>query len=675
MGTCASLAMPHVTCEALKTASISSAPLSRRESPGRAIRRSAFGVERLEPSKGFQLTWSPATRTDGWPARRAPSEGRTIRASVDSTVSEASAPSQLLRGDSFYSRLPEYSWSDFSIAQHVSIGLSGRSDELLYEGMVTKPTSLLQGSRVVLRMLTGKRAVRWGERALQVLPRLAKERDNWRHPYTVQVHGVIRSSRSADCNLGEPALTLIHGYYGRLSLQQWLLSQDWLPALESRLALGKEAARRIGDERTGGDAVSRQLRVVRVVLRDVLIAVNYVHSRGMAHLDLRLQNLQISAHDRHVKVGLLGKTVDFPGGLNGDSSTRRNMIAYDVRCIGIIMARLVLRELNDQDNLVLFRSFLQQGHDPTSLREFVRPMLRKESFWGTGMKLLDKGGGAGWHLLSSLLSTNVEDRISCPNALRHPFLCGPRWKVEQSVQFMQWGLGSAAVRIVEEFVYLPHQRRRLLQLIEALELMDTITQPADWGKMVPGRWRYLYQTGRQIGLTSRQASPAVRIQDLYATFNRLGDGLDAQVGLSLEVTFIVMPEHGDWPLDKSGCKGSLTICCKQVSARPGDLLTQKGMESAPGVDHWAHGAEEPDWHRHGLLRLQVQDVGMNMRLDYRGSDATLPQRVVREVRLQIPRELFDVSGLVCCTHLSGRLMVLRSASGAALLLTRSCTIA
>jgi serine/threonine protein kinase len=135
---------------------------------------------------------------------------------------------------------------------------------------------------------------------------------------------------------------LLVQYYGSYSLHQWLLCHDWLPNLEARLALDEEAARRVGDDRTGGPEVSRQLRLLRVIMRDLLIGLNYVHSRGLAHTELRLQNVHISAADRHVKVGILGNAADFPGNdfgktmvfASSDSKsaiTRRLMIAFDIR--------------------------------------------------------------------------------------------------------------------------------------------------------------------------------------------------------------------------------------------------------------------------------------------------------------------------------------------------------
>jgi hypothetical protein len=70
-----------------------------------------------------------------------------------------------------------------------------------------------------------------------------------------------------------PLDCLVVQYYGSYSLHQWLLCHDWLPNLEARLALDEEAARRVGDDRTGGPEVSRQLRLLRVIMRDLLIGV------------------------------------------------------------------------------------------------------------------------------------------------------------------------------------------------------------------------------------------------------------------------------------------------------------------------------------------------------------------------------------------------------------------
>lgn len=62
-------------------------------------------------------------------------------------------------------------------------------------------------------------------------------------------------------------------YHGSLSLRHWLQQSDWLSTLEATLALDEESVRRVGDDTVGGPAVSRQLRLIRILMRDLLIGV------------------------------------------------------------------------------------------------------------------------------------------------------------------------------------------------------------------------------------------------------------------------------------------------------------------------------------------------------------------------------------------------------------------
>lgn len=65
-------------------------------------------------------------------------------------------------------------------------------------------------------------------------------------------------------------------YHGSFSLRHWLQQSDWLPTLEATLALDEESARRVGDDTVGGPAVSRQLRLFRILMRDLLIGVCFI---------------------------------------------------------------------------------------------------------------------------------------------------------------------------------------------------------------------------------------------------------------------------------------------------------------------------------------------------------------------------------------------------------------
>jgi hypothetical protein len=74
-------------------------------------------------------------------------------------------------------------------------------------------------------------------------------------------------------------------------------------------------------------------------------------------------------------VGLLGNAAAFPD-ISKDtatslatntlkpSETRQLMIAYDIRCVGFIMAKIVLRELMNPATFALFKAFLTQVSKP-----------------------------------------------------------------------------------------------------------------------------------------------------------------------------------------------------------------------------------------------------------------------------------------------------------------------
>ncbi|PKA65267.1 Serine/threonine-protein kinase STN7, chloroplastic [Apostasia shenzhenica] len=367
----------------------------------------------------------------------------------------------------------KFKMSDFVICDRVSVGLQGRGDEVIFEATVRDSSSPLHNSRVVLRELTSVQAKRRGRRALEVLKKLVR-RQLMYHSYAMQVHGYVSPSTSEE----NGHFILVHGYHGSYSLMHWLQLSDWLPTLETTLSLDEEWVKRVGDDTIGGPTITRQLRLIRIIMRDLLIGVNYLHSHGFAHTELRLENVHICPVDRHIKVGILGNAVDLNGNnmsgpTCGKSDKKTMMIAFDMRCVGFMMAKMVLKELMDSSTFSMFKVFLNKGNDPSCLREFLLPILCQDlSSGNSGLQMLDRNWGAGWNLLSLLLATKPFARISCLDALRHPFLCGPRWRIDPSINVIRWGLGSTAVRMSEDYIYGRHQRRRLAYFIELMELLN-----------------------------------------------------------------------------------------------------------------------------------------------------------------------------------------------------------
>lgn len=572
--------------------------------------------------------------------------------------------------------------ADFTVADRVSVGLHGRSDEMIFEATVRDPSSELYGSTVVLRQLTSSQAKRRGRRALEVLKKLAR-RQMMYHSYAMQVHGYVNPSKATE-EVDAP-LVLVHGYHGSYSLRHWFQLSDWLPTLEATLALDEEQVRRVGDDSIGGPAVTRQLRLIRILMRDLLIGVNYLHSHGMAHTELRLENVHVSPVDKHVKVGILGNAVDFHDSDPSNSTVasnnerRKMMIAFDMRCVGFIMAKMVLRELMDSSTFLKFKSFLHKGNDPSCLREFLVPILSQNSPSGNiGLQMLDRNWGAGWNLLALLLATKSDKRISCIDALRHPFLCGPKWRISPTVNVVRWGLGSTAVRLAEDYIYGHHQRRRLAYFIELMEVLNPNPRTENWLHLLPGRWCLLYCTGRHIGLTLRQPTPRVLITDAFLTFAETPESVDPVLSLTSEIGFKIMPES-DWPHDKSGTEGILSIT---TSARitPGSIYTN--ADDIEGSRITSSSYLGGKWGKaSNIKQLPASLPAASINVDEDEVDVSMScgstlnvnsaRKVLQEVRTQTPPEMFDLSKIVCGTYIDSRLMILRGVNGSALLFIRS----
>ncbi|XP_050878272.1 probable plastid-lipid-associated protein 14, chloroplastic isoform X2 [Lathyrus oleraceus] len=534
-----------------------------------------------------------------------------------------------------------FKMSDFKVLDHVSIGLGGRADEVVFEGEVKDSGSPLYNTRVILRQLYSTQAQRRGKRAIEVLKKLVRRKLLY-HSYSMQVLGYISLPASG----GSGSFILVHGYHGSFSLRHWLQQSDWLQTLEATLALDEESVRKVGEDTTGGPAISRQLRLIRILMRDLLIGVNYLHSHGLAHTELRLENVHISPIDRHIKVGILGNSADFcEDGSNSGSmenmDRRQMMIAFDMRCMGFIMAKMVMGELMDPLIFAKFKSFLTKGNDPSCLRQLMLEILGRNSPYGNaGLQMLDRNWGAGWHLLSLLLATKPSQRIS-----------------------------------------------RLAHFIDLLEMLNPNPKPKNWLELLPGKWRLLYCTGKHVGLTLRQPTVRVLVGDLHLTVKRESK-LKSNLSFISDIGFTVMIGQ-DWPHDKAGKRGRVQVN-SSFTLRAGRRLYLKQDSTSEKLSFGPSSNEEAlaqkftskKWRKITpfkefpsslpAAKLASGDIDVTMNLDDPlNQNIDTAKNVVQELRTQIPPEIFDLSKVVCGTYVDSRLLVLRGVNGSALLFTRS----
>ncbi|KAI0515833.1 hypothetical protein KFK09_008501 [Dendrobium nobile] len=629
------------------------------------------------PLCASSLAFSPSIR---WRPRCSAGTGRTA---PEKGSQPCDRTSELSFSDGDLGPVRKFRMSDFAICDRVSVGLQGRRDEVIFEATVRDSNSPLYNSRVVLRDLTSAQAKRRGRRALEVLKKLVR-RQLMYHSYAMQVHGYVSPSGSDE---GDPFI-LVHGALASVIG----LASD----IRGNLALDEEWVRRVGDDTIGGPDVTRQLRLIRIIMRDLLIGVNYLHSHGLAHTELRLENVHICPVDRHIKVGILGNAVDLHnddnnGAMTGNSDRKAMMIAFDMRCVGFMMAKMVLKELMDPSTFTKFKLFLNKGNDSSCLREFLLPILCQDSPSGNaGLQMLDRNWGAGWNLLSLFLATKPFARISCLDALRHPFLCGPKWRIDPSMNLIRWGLGSTAVRMSEDYIYGRHQRRRLAYLIELMELLNPHPKLKNWMEILHGRWRLLYCTGRHLGLTLRQPSRRVIIGSAYLTFTNSDNSDEPSLLLTSNISFKIMP-ISSWPHDKSGSPGSLLVKSKakitsgrrlylreEDGAMPSHFSSQESISSALLSKKWKGvGSVKELPYSLPAAKILHGEIDVSMNLEQSSSPSTTigeAQAVLKEVRTQIPPEMFDISKLVCGTYIDSRMLVLRGVNGSALLFTRSCAL-
>jgi len=147
----------------------------------------------------------------------------------------------------------------------------------------------------------------------------------------------------------------------------------------------------------------------------------------------------------------------------------------------------------------------------------------------------------------------------------------------------------------------------------------------------------------------------------------------------------------DWPHDKTGAAGHLSVT-SPFRLRAGRRLYIKeeenpeipfltGSNPSTSVLKKLSGKK---WRKAfpsneipsslPVAKLTSGEIELTMNLgEPEGSSVEDAKKVLQEVRLQVPPEMFDLSKIVCGTYVDWRMLVLRCVDGSALLFTRSCT--
>ncbi|KAM3202611.1 serine/threonine-protein kinase STN7, chloroplastic [Capsicum annuum] len=204
--------------------------------------------------------------------------------------------------------------------------------------------------------------------------------------------------------------------------------------------------------------LDRENRIIQTIMRQLLFALDGLHSTGIVHRDIKPQNIIFSeAGSRAFKIIDLGAAADLRVGINyipkeflldpryaapeqyimstqtpsapsAPVATALSPVLwqlnlpdrFDIYSVGLIFLQMAFPGLRSDSSLIQFNRQLKRcDYDLVSWRQTVEsragPELRK------GFELLDLDGGIGWELLTSMIRFKARQRISAKTALAHPY--------------------------------------------------------------------------------------------------------------------------------------------------------------------------------------------------------------------------------------------------------------
>ncbi|EOA34625.1 hypothetical protein CARUB_v10022188mg [Capsella rubella] len=245
-----------------------------------------------------------------------------------------------------------------------------------------------------------------------------------------------------------PEYWLLWKYEGESTLAGLLQSKEFPYNVET-IILGKVQNLPKGLE--------RENKIIQTIMRQLLFALDGLHSTGIVHRDVKPQNIIFSEGSRSFKIIDLGAAADLRVGINyipkeflldpryaapeqyimstqTPSAPSAPVAAalspvlwqmnlpdrFDIYSIGLIFLQMAFPSLRSDSNLIQFNRQLKRcEYDLTAWRKLVEP--RANADLRRGFELLDLDNGIGWELLTSMVRYKARQRISAKAALAHPY--------------------------------------------------------------------------------------------------------------------------------------------------------------------------------------------------------------------------------------------------------------
>ncbi|XAR65390.1 Non-specific serine/threonine protein kinase [Bertholletia excelsa] len=257
------------------------------------------------------------------------------------------------------------------------------------------------------------------------------------------IYGFLESSSKK-----ESEYWLIWKFEGEATLADLMLSKEFPYNVEALI---------LGEVQDLSKGLERENRIIQTIMRQILFALDGLHSTGIVHRDIKPQNIIFSEGSRTFKIIDLGAAADLRVGINyipkeflldprytapeqyimstqtpsAPSVPLATALSpvlwqlnlpdrFDIYSAGLIFLQMAFPTLRSDSSLIQFNRQLKRcDYDLVAWRKTVEP--RAGSDLRRGFELLDLDGGIGWELLTSMVRYKAHQRTSAKGALAYPY--------------------------------------------------------------------------------------------------------------------------------------------------------------------------------------------------------------------------------------------------------------